>query len=448
MDKGVILKLLSDFIAIQSVSAHQERKSQIQKAASFLSSELEKLKFEVRLLKNGDAPPLILGTHYLSHDRGIDNSKTIGIYGHYDVQPEDPVGEWKTQPFRLTTKSGKLYGRGVADNKGHVIQNLTSIKRLIEVNKLKNNIIFILEGEEETGSVNFENYVSEAKEILSKVDVFYLTDVGMFRRNIPQIFYALRGLVYFELSLETGSRDLHSGIWGNRVSNPVQIAAHLFAKMKDEKTGKILIPGFYDNVRKIPEKERSLLRDVARSDAQQLKDAGVYELVSLDKKQPYLSTKIYPSLDINGFISGYGEDGAKTVIPRKAIIKFSCRLVERQNPDKIEISVKNFVRNNLPKGVKYNLRVLSKNYPFYTDLNNPLVKKSAAILTRHFGNKSLFNRSGGSIPAAEILQRRFKKPIILTGFTLPDDNIHSPNENFDAEMFWKGIGALEKIYSQ
>lgn len=348
----------------------------------------------------------------------------------------------------MTLKNSKFLGRGVADNKGHIVQNLTSIKHLIEVDELANNIIFVLEGEEETGSVHFEEYVKEAKDILSQVDVFYLTDVGMFKKNIPQIFFALRGLVYFELTVKTGERDLHSGLYGNLVLNPSQIMTELFAKMKDSKTGKILIPGFYNDLRKITEKERQLLSKVARTSEEQRKGAGVYRVLSFDKRQPYLSAKIYPSLDINGMVSGYTGEGQKTIIPNKAMVKFSCRLVEYQKPDDVEELVKTFIKNNLPSGVKYSLKTLSKDAPFYMNIDDEHVKKTVNILEKSFENRTVFNRTGGSVPAAEILQRHFGKSVVLTGFTLPDDNIHSPNENFDEEMFWKGIEVLQKIYSQ
>ncbi|OGK14818.1 hypothetical protein A3C98_00295 [Candidatus Roizmanbacteria bacterium RIFCSPHIGHO2_02_FULL_37_15] len=449
MIKADILKLLSDFISIQSVSTDSNRHGEILKTVDFLKNKLKTMGFEVKVIGKDDPSPLIIGIYHLGSRRDqAGKRQTIGIYGHYDVQPEDPVKEWKSPPFRLTTKDGRIYGRGVADNKGHVIQNLVSIKRLIETNKLTNNIVFILEGEEEIGSTNFEKYSLEAKDILSKANVFYLTDTGMFRKNIPQIFYGLRGLVYFELTIETGTKDLHSGLWGNRVLNPPLVASQLFAKMKDDKTGRVLIPGFYDDVRTSSKRERGLLRAIARTDQGQIKEAGVYKMLSLDKKQPYLSAKIYPSLDINGFISGYTGEGLKTVIPSKATVKFSCRLVESQTPDKIEKLMNEFIAKNLPEGVKYDLKVLSKDHPFYTDIDNPYVKKTAEILANFFGNETRFNRSGGSIAAAEVLQKLFQKPVILTGFTLPDDSIHSANENFNEEMFFKGIEVLEIIYSQ
>ena len=440
MSKDQIVGFLSEFIKIQSVSTDKKRFLEIKKAVAFLSRFLSKLGFSVNILEKENTPPLILAS--LIKDK---NAKTIGIYGHYDVQPEDPVAEWETPPFSLTLKNGKFFGRGVADNKGHIIQNFVAIQRLIEAKKLKNNVVFILEGEEETGSVNFKDYVKKAKNILSKVDVFYLTDTGMHQKNIPQIFYGLRGIIYFELTIKIGERDLHSGVYGNRVYNPINVLADLIAKVKDIKTGKILIRKFYDQVRKIPKDELLLLKKTIKSDKEEKYEASVFGLTEIDSLGS-LSSKILPSFDCHGIIAGFIQEGQKTVIPKEATVKFSFRLVEHQNPKEIESLVFDFVKKNIPKDVRWELKCLSKSAPFYTDVNNKWVKKTERILREVFGNEVIFNRTGGSIPAAEIFQRLYKKPIILTGFTLPDDNIHAPNENFDEKMFFLGIEALTKIY--
>jgi acetylornithine deacetylase/succinyl-diaminopimelate desuccinylase-like protein len=440
MTKTQIINFFSDFVKIQSVSTDKNRFSEIEKAVSFLKNFLLSLGFSFKILEKEKAPPLILAT--LIKD---EKAKTIGIYGHYDVQPEDPVSEWETAPFLLTEKKGKFFGRGVADNKGHIVQNLFAIKSLIEAKKLKNNIVFILEGEEEVGSVHFEDYVKKANDVLSKVDVFYLTDTGMHQKNVPQIFYGLRGIVYFELTVKIGDRDLHSGVYGNRVYNPINVLADLIAKTKDIKTGRILMLKFYEKIRKIEKDELLLLKKTLKSDEEEKKEAGVFGLTEIEGFSS-LSSKIFPSFDCHGIISGFIGEGQKTVIPKEAKVKFSFRLVEHQDPKEIEEQVFDFVEKNLPKEVKWELKCLSKSAPFYTDVKNEWVKKTASILKDVFGNEVVFNRSGGSIPAAEIIQRLYKKPIILTGFTLPDDNIHASNENFDSEMFFLGIEALERIY--
>ena len=442
MNKDKVIRTLSELVSIESVSTDPNKKGEIIKAVNFLKNELEKLHFEVKLIAADSFPPLLVA--YKLQDP---KAKTIGIYGHYDVQPEDPVNEWNFKPFSLSSKNGKFYGRGVADNKGHIVQNLTALSTLASNNNLKNNIVFLIEGEEEMGSVHFEKYARLAKDILSKVDVFYVTDMGMYKKDVPAIFYALRGIVFFELEIETGRKDLHSGIYGNLVFNPADVSSGLFSKIKDFQTNKVLIPGFYDDVREIPIKEKQLLSLVKRTEDEEKKEAEVYGLAPVDSKYPSLSSKIYPSLDVNGIVAGYTGQGTKTIIPRKITIKFSCRLVEHQDPNNIVKLVGEYLKKNMPEGVKYNLKVFERAAPFYTDIDSFYIKQAAEVLQLTFGGKTVFNRSGGSVPAAEVLQRLFKKPIILTGFILPDASIHAPDENFDSEMFWKGIEALIRIYS-
>ena len=321
-----------------------------------------------------------------------------------------------------------MFGRGVADDKGHIIQVLVVIKRLIETKRLKNNLVLIFEGEEEVGSKNFQELILKAKKELEKVDVFYLLDFGVKDRSCGKIYFGLRGLIGFELTVKTAKQDLHSGMFGNLAKNPVQIISELLIKIKDSKTGKILIPDFYDKIKKPTEKELSHLQKAVK-----------------DKKD--LSTKILPSFDVNGIISGYTGEGIKTIIPAEATVKFSFRLIEEQTPDEAEVLIRDFINKNLPKGIKYSLKTLAKLMPFHTDIENQYVKKTASILKQVF-REVVFSRSGGSVGAASILAKLFKKPIVMTGFILEEANIHAPNENLDEEMFWKGIVVLEKIFAQ
>ena len=401
------IKLLSDFVSIQSVSTDPSRHSEILKAVGFLKKELKSIGFEVKTYQKDNCPPLIIGIcKPASAKAPARRGKTLGIYAHYDVQPEDPIGEWDSPPFKLVSKNGKLFGRGVADDKGHIIQILVAIKKLIETGKLENNIVLIFEGEEETGSENFEYLINQAREDLKKADIFYVLDMGMDTGDQPEIFYELKGLIGFDIEVRTSKQDLHSGVYGNKVENPIQILSELFSKIKDSRKKKILIPRFYEKV----------------------------------------TSSLDPSFDIHGISGGYNGQGGKTIIPAKASAKLSFRLVENQTPDEIEKIVTDFIRENIPKGVEYTLKTLGKLNPFYADINNKYVKETDKIFTEIFGKKTLFKRSGGSIGATSTLAKIFKKPLILTGFTLSDCNIHSPNENVDEEMFEKGIKALEKIF--
>lgn len=437
-----IVKLLSDFISIQSVSADKSRHSEILKAVEFLEKEIKDLGFEVKTYQKNNCPPLIVAKKIISSDY-----KTIGVYAHYDVQPEDPVEKWDSPPFELTSKNGKFYGRGVADDKGHIIQTLIAIRRLVETrhasSRQKNNIVLVFEGEEENASGNFEKLISQEKKNLDDVDIFYVLDMGMKARNVPQIFYGLRGIITGELTVKIGKTDLHSGVYGNRVLNPVQVIAELLTKIKDGKTNEIKIPGFNDSVKKISQKETELLREFLLDDKEEKKNAGVNGFIG----DP-LSSKVLPSFEVNGMVSGYTGQGTKTIIPNEATLKFSIRLVPNQKAREIRKITEDFIKRNLPKETSFTLEISDGGDPFYTSFENKFVKKTAEILTNVFNNKTYFNRSGGSIAAAEILQRLFNKPIILTGFTLPDENIHAPNENIDEETFFKGIVSLEKIFSQ
>ena len=337
-------QLFSEFISIQSVSADPSRYDQILNAVEFLEKEIKSLGFKVNIYQKNSCPPLIVAKKIVSS-----NTKTIGVYAHYDVQPEDPVEKWGSPPFKLTSKNGKMFGRGVADDKGHIIQTLIAIKKLIETEKLRNNIVLIFEGEEEVGSNNFEYLVSQAKKDLEKIDAFYVLDFGMETSDQPEIFFGLRGLIGFEIEIQIGKKDLHSGVYGNQVYNPIQILSELFSKIKDSRTRKILIPHFYDKAK------------------------------FKNKNNLWLSTKIYPSFDINGIIGGYTGSGVKTIIPALARAKFSFRLIENQTPDAVEKLVNIFIKKNLPEGVRYFLKTSGKLDPFYTDIDNKYVKTTDKI---------------------------------------------------------------------
>ncbi|NTU46009.1 M20 family dipeptidase [Candidatus Roizmanbacteria bacterium] len=444
MNKQAILKTLSDFVAIQSVSTKPAHWPEMMRAVSFLGDKFTSLGFEVEVIKSKTekAPPLLVASRIISP-----SVKTLGIYGHYDVQPEDPLSEWNSGPYSLTLKDGKIVGRGVADNKGHVIQNISAIENLINANQLKHNVVFLIEGEEELGSEHFEELVIQAKNRIKTADVFYINDGEMYGKNKPAIEYALRGLVSLEIELEIGKQDLHSGAYGNRAINPVLVAADLITKIKDSKTGKIVIPEFNDAVRTISEEERTLLKSIYKSDELEQEEMGTYGVVSLEKANPTLSSKIYPSFDVHGIKGGYTDPGSKNIIPRSVSFKCSFRLVENQDPQIIEKLVIDFITQNVPNGVKCTITKQGVTPPFYTSIDNGEVTKMAEIMGKVFGNKTVFTRSGGSVGAAGVLQNLFHKPVLLSGFVLPDCGMHSPNENFDEEMFWKGIEAMQQVFT-
>ncbi|HKY74235.1 MAG TPA: M20/M25/M40 family metallo-hydrolase [Patescibacteria group bacterium] len=442
-EKASVLKFFSDFIHIPSVSTDASHAPDIQHASKFLHEKLRSLGFTVKLLKHGDRPPFVLAYRKGNSSR----VKTIGVYGHYDVQPEDPIKDWNTPPFVLTRKDEKFFGRGTADDKGHVTIAIAAAERCIRDQALANTLVFFFEGEEESGGAdNFEWYIQKAKKIIPSLDLVLVLDSGMKKRNVPQMYYGLRGIVYFELTIRIGERDLHSGVYGNKVLNPLQVLSELFSSIKDPQTRRVTIPGFYEDVRKLSLEEMSELKKHARTEKEELSNGQVYATCTIGDLPPTLAPKTMPSFDLHGICGGYVHEGTKTVIPNTASAKFSFRLVEHQSPEKVNKLVDRYIQKHLPKGVKSTLHIHESCPPFYADYAHPLLQHIAEILKTTFKNEVVYNRSGGSVPAAEVFQRLYKAPITLIGFTLPDENLHSPNENFDEEMFWKGIGAMERIF--
>jgi len=450
MEKVDVVQLLSEFIAIESVSTDASRQSAMQDAADFLSHQLEEMGFTLSVQSVNGSAPFVIGSY--TQDK---SAETIGIYGHYDVQPEDPIEEWNSPPFKLTQKDGKFYGRGVADDKGHIIQNLVALRELIAQKKLKRNIVCYFEGEEESGNKNLEEILNVPQNTyLQNVDAWLVTDMGARGSGEPQIYNGLRGIVYFEMTIETGIKDAHSGVYGNRIYNPAQLLSELITSMKDSQTGVVKISHFYEDIIHPSPEEYAHL--VAQADAPKalLERSGAHILPSswgpfsgFPSDIPLsLTSKLLPSLDIHGISSGYVQEGVKTIIPRKAMMKFSCRIVPGQKAEKIARLVQEHVSAVVPKGIKYELKVVECSEAFYTSVDSPWVREIVSKLEQVFGTAVRFSRSGGSIPIAEALQRHYSKPVILTGFTLPDDNLHAPNENYDEHMFWKGIEALEQIY--
>lgn len=442
MQTSAALKILEEVVALRSISGEPAYSTALLETAEYLSSLLASQGFKVQSYTTEKSPPLVIA-HYIVDPKAA----TICVYGHYDVQAVDPIDEWESDPFVVTDRSGKLFGRGVADNKGHIVQNIVAVSQLIAEGTLKNNVVFLLEGKEESGSVHFEALISKTGDMLKDVSLFLITDTGMDSADTPQIYYALRGMVYCEINITSAGRDLHSGIYGNVIANSAQILAELFTSMKNLATGEIHIQDFYKQVRVLDNKEMKLLEKAETTDDALKQETGSDAIRSIRGIQPYLTGKILPSLDIHGILSGFTGEGSKTIIPRTASAKFSCRLVEHQDPEEIAKQIAHHIEKHMPEDVQYSLVFHSMNAPFYTDFSSPIVQKVAASLEQTFGNPIKYNRSGGSIPAAEVLQRMFSKPVVLTGFTLPDDNIHSPNENVDMNLFYKGIEALRNLYS-
>lgn len=451
MHKAKVLELFSQLVSIPSVSADPSRKQAMRDSSELLAITLRKLGFEVKSIQDKKYPPLVCAYKIIG-----DHAETIGIYGHYDVQPEHPTDQWNSPPFKLTLRDGFFYGRGVADNKGHIVENIAVISKLIEENRLNKNVVFVIEGEEESNGVHFETLLTMCpRGILERVDVWFVTDMGARAFREPQIFNALRGIITGELTITTASKESHSGVFGNRVYNPAQILCDIVTKIRDANSGFIYIPGFYEDITPVSDKEYKSLVTIADTPEDLKKRSGAYILPEsptyphLPPHMPLaLTSKLAPSFDVNGIISGHTGAGPKTIIPAQANLKFSFRLVPGQKVKKVITLIESFVQQLAPQNVAPILVINEGSDPFYTDIDNPWMQRVSKSLGGFFHTDMIYNRSGGSVPAAEIFQRLYRKPVILTGFTLPGDNIHAPNENFHEEMFWLGIEALTHVYTQ
>jgi acetylornithine deacetylase/succinyl-diaminopimelate desuccinylase-like protein len=370
---------------------------------------------------------------------------TILFYGHYDVQPAEPLNLWTAPAFQPEARNGNLYGRGTADDKGQVHIHLKALQSLHQLHgKFPINVKVLIEGEEEVGSVSLWDFVQKNKEKL-KADALVVSDTSMLGKGVPSITYGLRGLNYYEIELTGPARDLHSGVYGGAVPNPLTILSELFAKLHD-KNFRVTVPGFYDDVEKVPAKERKALNSLPwkSKDFERAVGAPGYH-----GEKGFTTVErlwIRPTLELNGVWGGYQGEGAKTVIPSKAYAKFSTRLVPNQNPKKIAQLVEKHIRKLLPKAVHCQFEVLSMGKPWVAAYRAPIFQVAQAALQKGFGKKAVFIREGGSIPFVTQMHDTFKVPCVLIGFGLPDENAHAPDEHILLENYHGGVKAIAHFY--
>jgi acetylornithine deacetylase/succinyl-diaminopimelate desuccinylase-like protein len=432
---------LLEFLRIPSVSAKTEHKPDIERAAQWVANKLHSAGFNSVQIVPTSLHPLVYAESLEAPDK-----PTILFYGHYDVQPAEPLELWTSPAFEPTVRNGNLFGRGTADDKGQVHIHLKALECLRHVfGKLPINVKVLIEGEEEVGSVSLWDYVQKNKEKL-KADALVVSDTSMLAKGVPSITYGLRGLNYYQIELIGPARDLHSGVYGGAVPNPLTILTELFAKLHD-KDFRIAIPGFYDDVAKLGVAERKSLNALPwkKKDFEKAVGARAYA----GEKGYTIVEQLWgrPTLEINGIWGGYMGEGAKTVIPSKAWAKFSTRLVPNQNPQKIAKLVEKQVRKLLPKTVICKFEVLSTGKPWTAPYQAPIFTKAQAALEKGFGKKAVFIREGGSIPFVTQMHDTFKVPCVLIGFGLPDENAHAPDEHLALENYFGGIKAIAHFYS-
>jgi acetylornithine deacetylase/succinyl-diaminopimelate desuccinylase-like protein len=433
---------LKALLAIPSVSALPQHKADVRRCAEWCADEMRRIGLQnVRLIETPGNP--VVYADWL----GAPGAPTILFYGHYDVQPVDPVDQWISPPFEATVRDGEIYARGSADDKGQVFMHLKAIEAYLKQNgRLPVNIKIILEGEEEVGSENLDDFIRAHKAELN-ADVVVISDSAMFARGVPSICYGLRGLVYFQIDLRGSSTDLHSGSFGGAVANPAFVLSQMITQMKD-RSGRIKIPGFYDDVKALQDEERQAWASLPFNEKKYKKDFGIPKLAGETGFTTLERTWARPTLEVNGLLSGFTGEGAKTVLPAVAMAKISMRLVPNQDPNKIADLFQKYVENIAPKTVELKITRMHGGKPWMTSFDNPYVQAAGRAIEKGFGRSPIFTREGGSIPVVSTFQEELGLPSVLFGVGLPDENAHAPNEKLDLGNFHNGIIASAYLYDE
>jgi acetylornithine deacetylase/succinyl-diaminopimelate desuccinylase-like protein len=430
------LENMMELIAIPSVSTDPDRAGEIKKAANWLKAALNDLGMtRVEIFETPRHP--IVYAEDLSAGK---DAPTALIYGHYDVQPEDPVDEWHSDPFTPTIKDDNLYARGSTDMKGQIIACFSAIESIRQSGKLPMNVKFIIEGEEEIGGSYLETFIKENKDLLA-CDFFLNPDTGMIAPDLPTITYALRGISYFELRIQGAKQDLHSGSYGGVVHNPAQVMAEVIAGMHDEK-GRVTLPGFYDKIQPMEQEERDELSRLPLTEQFYLEQTGVTKLWGEEGYTPVERIGARPTLEINGLYSGFIDEGQKTVLPAYAMAKISTRLVADQDPNEVFGQLSEYLEHNVPDTVTWTLKELAADYPSQSDRKSNWISAYVKAAESAWGVRPLFKRTGGSVPVVVHIQQNLSVDSVNIGFGLPSDNMHGPNEKIHLPTFSKGIEAL------
>lgn len=440
-DQG--LKELEDFLRIPSISSQPERAGDVRRAAGHLVEQYERIGLQNAEVIETAGHPVVYADWLKAPGK-----PTVLLYGHYDVQPVDPLDLWTSPPFEPRQEDGQLFGRGSSDDKGQIALHWQAIDAWLRTKgELPVNLKVIAEGEEEIGSPNFEAFVAANRDRL-KSDYCVISDTAMVAKGFPAITYALRGLIYFELRVEAAKTDLHSGNLGGIAPNPAQALAEILVRLKDP-AGHVLVPGFYDGVRPLSEDER---RQFARVPFDEAEIKQTYGLRALHGEAGFTPTErnwARPTFDINGIWGGYQGPGMKTIIPAWAAAKFSCRLVPDQDPKAVAQALRAYIEEVAPKTVRVTLTGLSGHGdPWITPVDHPLIGAVRKALLRVYGQEPAMIRAGGSIGAVEVMGRLLEAPCLLVGFVLPDCFAHAPNERLDLDSFYLGRKAALHLWEE
>lgn len=433
---------LFEFLEIPSVSTDAEREGDVRRCAAWLAERLEEAGLDEVEVVPTDGHPVVVG------ERITDPAApTVLVYGHYDVQPTDPDDEWETPPFEPTVRDGRVYARGASDDKGQVYLHVKALETRLEGGAgLPVNVKVVFEGEEEVGSAHLEDFLREHGDRLA-CDAVMISDTGMYRKDIPSICVGLRGMVYQEVIVHGAASDLHSGLYGGAVVNPANALCSMISKLKNQK-GRVTVPGFYDEVLEISDRERESLERLPFDDEEFRAEVGA---PALGGEEGYTSLQrmwYRPTLDVNGLVGGFTGEGAKTVLPARARAKVSMRLVPDQNPGRVQESFQWYMRALAPDEVEVELVGMQRARPWAADPHGPVFDAASAALEAAFGKEPVFVRNGGTIPIVPLFEELFEAPVLLLGFGLPGANLHAPNEWFDLEMFERGVETVARLYDE
>jgi acetylornithine deacetylase/succinyl-diaminopimelate desuccinylase-like protein len=434
---------LRDWLSIPSVSADPARHGDVRRSAQWLVDYLKQAGFPVaEIWETGGLPAVY--AHWPASDP---NAKKVLVYGHHDVQPVDPLGEWVSPPFEPAVREGRLWGRGVVDDKGQVHIHTKAIEAFVRTaGRLPINLKLIVEGEEEVGSVNLETLLRDHAADLG-ADFVCVSDTAMFGRGIPSLCIGLRGLAYVEVFVEGPSTDLHSGSFGGGLMNPVNALARMIASLHDD-AGRITVPGFYDAVRPLRDDERRAIASLPFHEDEWLRSTGAPAVWGEAGYSTLERIWARPTLDVCGIQGGFLGDGAKTILPARASAKVSCRLVPDQEPDDIAQKLGDHLRRIAPPGVRVRVANLHGGRPYLAPTDHPVYDVAKRAFSKAFGKETVFMREGGSIPFVRTIADATGKPCLLMGFGQPDENAHAPNEWLDLENYHLGIKSAAYLYDE
>ena len=437
--EGRFLEELFALIRIPSISAKTEHKDDMQRCARYWQEHLQGLGVHAEVYQTA-GNPIVYGEYIIDA-----SAPTVLVYGHYDVMPAEPLELWKSEPFEPEIRDGHIWARGADDDKGQSMTQIKGFETAKALGLLRCNVKFVLEGEEEIGSTHLEGFLTQYKDMLS-ADVILVSDTSMVSSEVPSLTSGLRGLAYWEIEVTGPNRDLHSGHFGGAVGNPINELCRLIAKVQDEHTGRIQIPGFYDDVVDLTNAEREMIAKVPFSEEAYCKAIDVDAVWGEEGYSTLERNSCRPSFDVCGIWGGYTGEGSKTVLPSKAYAKVSCRLVASQDHHKISQAFIDYIKSITPKHIRVEVRPMHGGEAYLCPIDLPAYKAAEEAISKSWGVRPLAVRRGGSIPIIAVFERVLGLKTVLMGFGLESNAIHSPNENMSVDIFRKGVEAVAEFY--